>query len=90
MVVPVSLQRRPFELDGVTYTIEKVVALGWMYIHVDGILATDLAFEVNGERFRLVDASVKDHGGGTLYTWSDAGMNWNVGESVQMELHAER
>ena len=87
---PGELTATSFELDGVTYTIEKVVALGWMYIYVDGILATDLAFEVNGERFRLVDASVTDHGGGTLYTWSDAGMNWNVGESVQMGLHAER
>ena len=87
---PGELTATSFELDGVTYTIEKVVALGWMYIYVDGILATDLAFEVNGERFRLVDASVKDHGGGTLYTWSDAGMNWNEGESVQMGLHAER
>ena len=87
---PGELTATSFELDGVTYTIEKVVALGWMHIYVDGILATDLAFEVNGERFRLVDASVKDHGGGTLYTWSDAGMNWNVGEGIQMELHAER
>ena len=87
---PGELTATSFELDGVTYTIEKVVALGWMYIHVDGALLSGLAFEVNGERFRLVDASVKDHGGGTLYTWSDAGMNWNVGESVQMGLHAER
>ena len=87
---PGELTATSFELDGVTCTIEEVVALGWMYIYVDGILATDLAFEVNGERFRLVDASVTDHGGGTLYTWSDAGMNWNAGESVQMELHAER
>ena len=87
---PGELTATSFELDGVTCTIEKVVALGWMYIYVDGILATDLAFEVNGERFRLVDASVKDHGGGTLYTWSDAGMNWNVGEGIQMELHYER
>ena len=87
---PGELTATSFELDGVTYTIEKVVALGWMYIYVDGILVTDLAFEVNGERFRLVDASVKDHGGGTLYTWSDAGMNWNAGEGIQMELHYER
>ena len=87
---PGELTATSFELDGVTYTIEKVVALGWMHIYVDGILATDLAFEVNGERFRLADASVKDHDGGTLYTWSDAGMNWNVGEGIQMELHYER
>ena len=87
---PGELTATSFELDGVTYTIEKVVALGWMHIYVDGILATDLAFEVNGERFRLVDASVTDHGGGTLYTWSDAGMNWNAGEGIQMELHAKR
>ena len=86
---PGELTETSFELDGVTHTIEKVVALGWMYIHVDGILTTDLAFEVNGKRFRLVDASVADHGGGTLYTWPDAGMNWSVGESVQMELYRE-
>ena len=86
---PGELTETSFELDGATYTIEKVVALGWMYIHVDGVLTTDLAFEVNGKRFRLVDASVTDHGGETLYTWPDAGMNWYVGESVQMELYRE-
>ena len=86
---PGELTETSFELDGATYTIEKVVALGWMYIHVDGVLTTDLAFEVNGKRFRLVDASVTYHGGETLYTWSDAGMNWSVGESVQMALYRE-
>ena len=86
---PGELTETSFELDGVTYTIEKVLALGWMYIYMDGVLTTDLAFEVNGKRFRLVDASVTDHGGETLYTWSDAGMNWSVGESVQMELYRE-
>ena len=86
---PGELTETSFELDGVTYTIEKVVTLGWMYIYVDGALMSGLAFEVNGGRFRLVDASVTDHDGETLYTWPDAGMNWNVGESVQMELYRE-
>ena len=49
---PGELSETSFELDGVTYTIEKVVALDWMYIYVDGILTTDLGFEVNGKRFR--------------------------------------
>ena len=86
---PGELTETSFELDGVTYTIEKVVAQGWMYIYVDGTLTTGLAFEVSGKRFRLADASVTDHGGETLYTWSDAGMNWKVGEGIQMELYRE-
>ena len=84
-----ELTAASFELDGLTYTVEKVVALGWMYIYLDGTLKDDLAFGVDGERFRLADASVTDHGGETLYTWSDAGMNWNVGEGVRMALHRE-
>ena len=86
---PGELSETSFELDGVTHTIEKVVALGWMYIYVEGALPSDLAFEVNGERFRLADSSVTDHNGDTLYTWSDAGMNWTVGEDIQMELYRE-
>ena len=85
-----ELSETSFEIDGINYTIKKVVALDWMYICVDGVLPSHLAFEVNGERFRLADASVMDHGGEALYTWSNAGMNWNVGESVQMALHAVR
>ena len=86
---PGELTETSFGLDGVTYTIEKVAALGWMYIYVDGVLPSNLTFEVNGVLFPLDKASVTDHGGETLYAWSDAGMNWSVGESVQMALHRE-
>ena len=81
-----ELSDTAFDLDGVTYTITTVVAWGWMYITVDKALPTDLAFQVDGTRFDLSDASLTTYSYASKYRWSGAETNWSNGDNVQLTL----
>ena len=83
-----ELSETSFDLDGVTYTIQMIVAWGWMYITVDRELPTDLTFAVDGVQFHLSDASLTTYSYASQYRWSEAETNWAEGDIIRLALYS--
>ena len=82
-----SLTETSFEIDDVTYTVNLVEALGWVYIGLDKEMPIAFTLDVDETRFQSGDASFTSYTYSKIYKWDDAQINWSEGDSVQLRLY---
>ena len=85
-----ALSPSTFVLNGVTLTVanlelETIGSSTTLLLRVTPSLATGFALALGGQPFRPSD----ENASGTLssYNWSDPGLNWSTGETVDVKLY---
>ena len=86
-----ALSPSTFVLNGVTLTVanlelETIGSSTTLLLRVTPSLATGFALALGGQPFRPSD----ENASGTLssYNWSDPGLHWSTGETVDVKLYA--